>query len=910
MHRSFSLPKTQRWLFALSTVIVLFAIPASVFAAPAVAPGPEKLLLWPDQAPVGDGQYETSQASITVYRPAAEHANGAAAVICPGGGYGRLVTGAEGHGIARWLNQHGIAGVVLEYRMPRGRCLVPLLDAQRALRTVRTRAKQWNIDPIRIGIMGFSAGGHLASTAGTHFDSGDPQASDPIQRVSSRPDFMILIYPVITMGAKTHAGSKVNLLGPDPKPETACLFSNEKQVTKQTPPTFLAHARDDKPVPPDNSRMLFESLKAHKVAAEYLELPSGGHGLNGYQGPMWDAWQTRSLEWLAAQKIIPTRDLSPAPSAKHNLLHGSIRTDAARQKPNVLLVLTDDQGYGDLSCHGNPVLKTPHLDRLHAQSVRFTDFHVAPMCTPTRGQIMTGRDCLHNGAYCVCSGKTFIRPRIPTMPELFAAAGYRTAIFGKWHLGDNYPHRPQDRGFQQAVHHLSWGITSTPDYWNNDYFDDQFRHNGCVKQYPGYCTDVWFNEASQWIKSCHQQKEPFLCYLAINAPHGPFFVPDKYRRPYASLDHDTASFLGMVANIDDNMGRLETILQQTGLRDNTILIFMTDNGGTGGVKLYNAGMRGAKASLYEGGHRVPCFIRWPAGGLRPAGDVAMLTECQDLLPTLLDLCGIPAPKESRFDGTSLVGLLRGQDQPELSQRMLVVQYSGLFNTVPQRGDSAVLWNQWRLVSGRELYNIKVDPGQKREVAAGHPETVEKLRSHYQAWWSRVEPTLGEYVPITLGSDRENPTCLTAIDWLAPKQVVCAQDYDVRQLNEYKAPVTSLPGGRPAVLLNSPWNLMVEQAGDYEFSLRRWPVEANAPITAGLPIYKGVDGDYPAGRALPIVKARLRIGPVDESKMVASGDKAVTFNIRLTAGKATLQTWFYDSNGKELCGAFYVYVCRK
>jgi len=269
--------------------------------------------LWPGRAPVGEGQFEAAEASITVHRPPPGKANGAAIVICPGGGYGGLVIGAEGHGIAKWLNGHGIAGIVLQYRLPKGRPFVPLLDAQRAIRTVRANAQPWDIDPHRIGIIGFSAGGHLASTAGTHFDRGDPQAADPIARVSSRPDFVILIYPVVTMSETTHGGSKTNLLGRDPKPELVELFSNEKQVTGQTPPMFLAHAQDDKVVTPDNSRMLHEALRAHGVATEYLQLPSGGHGLNGYKGPMWDAWQAKSLAWLAAQKLIPARD-STAPA--------------------------------------------------------------------------------------------------------------------------------------------------------------------------------------------------------------------------------------------------------------------------------------------------------------------------------------------------------------------------------------------------------------------------------------------------------------------------------------------------------------------------------------------------------------------------------------------------------------------
>jgi acetyl esterase/lipase len=276
-----------------------------------LADGVEMGPLWPDKAPVGDGTFEAANANLTVHLPAPDKANGAAVVICPGGGYQRHVVGAEGHEIARWLNSHGIAGIVLEYRMPQGRPFVPLLDAQRAIRYVRSRAADWRIAPDRIGIMGFSAGGHLASTAGTHFDDGDPKSADPVARLSCRPDFTILVYPVVTMGDKTHSGSKKNLLGPDPKPEMVELFSNEKQITAKTPPAFLAHAIDDKPVPPENSRQFAEAMKAHNVPVKYLELPNGGHGLNHYQGPSWDAWQKQSIEWLRAMSFTSRPALKP-----------------------------------------------------------------------------------------------------------------------------------------------------------------------------------------------------------------------------------------------------------------------------------------------------------------------------------------------------------------------------------------------------------------------------------------------------------------------------------------------------------------------------------------------------------------------------------------------------------------------
>ncbi len=284
-------------------VSMLTLIGSSLVATADDTASRERIALWNGRAPIGGGQFEAAEVWITVHRPM--EPNGAAVVICPGGGYGGLVTGAEGHGIAKWLNVHGIAGVVLEYRLPKGRSSVPLLDAQRALRTIRANAKKLQIDSTKIGIMGFSAGGHLASTAATHFDGGDPKATDAVDRVSCRPDFAILVYPVISMGGTTHRGSRTNLLGKDPSPELVELYSNEKQVTKQTPPTFLAHAKDDKPVPIENSRVFHKALQAKGVASKLLELPSGGHGLNGYKGPMWDAWQEQSLAWLAELKFFP-----------------------------------------------------------------------------------------------------------------------------------------------------------------------------------------------------------------------------------------------------------------------------------------------------------------------------------------------------------------------------------------------------------------------------------------------------------------------------------------------------------------------------------------------------------------------------------------------------------------------------
>jgi acetyl esterase/lipase len=278
-------------------LLLLLALRAVAVEGPAPVAEPIRLPLWTTGAPDGKGGIDAAgKPSITVHRAAKP--NGTAVIICPGGGYGGLVTGAEGHGIARWLNEAGITGVVLEYRLPAGRSEVPLLDAQQAIRLTRHHASEWKVRTDRVGIIGFSAGGHLAATAATHFDGGAADVKDPAARLGSRPDFAILVYPVITMGTQTHGGSRQNLLGSNPSASLVKRFSCEEQVTAATPPVFLAHAVDDHAVTIENSRMFAAALKAKGVPHRLLELPNGDHGLNGYQGPSWDAWQRESLQWI------------------------------------------------------------------------------------------------------------------------------------------------------------------------------------------------------------------------------------------------------------------------------------------------------------------------------------------------------------------------------------------------------------------------------------------------------------------------------------------------------------------------------------------------------------------------------------------------------------------------------------
>jgi arylsulfatase A-like enzyme len=543
-------------------------------------------------------------------------------------------------------------------------------------------------------------------------------------------------------------------------------------------------------------------------------------------------------------------------------------------RPNAVLILTDDQGYGDLSCHGNPVLRTPNLDKLYAESIRFTDFHVAPMCTPTRGELLTGQQAFRNGAVRVSNGKSMIRRSIPTLADMFWAGGYATGHFGKWHLGDNHPYRPQDRGFDETVHHGAWGVTSMADYWDNDYFDDTYAHNGKLEKYEGYCTDVWFNEAMKWMRQQHEQKRPFFCYLPTNVPHWPDLVEEKYQEKYSV---ECAGFFGMIAQFDENMGRMERFMQDSGLKENTIFIFMTDNGSWAGTGVFNAGMRGRKMEYYEGGHRVPFFLRWPAAGLDRPRDIDELTHGTDLLPTLLDLCAIDELADAHLDGTSLAGLIRGT-APGLPDRKIVVQYKDLDDP------GAVLWKKWRLVHGNELYNLAEDPGQQNNVLEQYPEVAAELRVHYAEWLEEMRPLQTQVTAISVGVDSEPTAMLCSANWRGP-----GVDTWEDLLKDYEK--------------NGYWDLQVEKSGNYRIELYGWPKQAGAAFGDPFTGFTRVPGR-------DVAEAVLRIGGNELTKKTAPTESCASFTVPLEKGKQLrLQSWLYDKAGNDLGGAFFVYVTR-
>ena len=337
----------------------------------------------------------------------------------------------------------------------------------------------------------------------------------------------------------------------------------------------------------------------------------------------------------------------------------------------------------------------------------------------------------------------------------------------------------------------------------------------------------------------------------------------------------------MIANLDENIGRLEAFLAETELRSNTILIFMTDNGTIAGEKVFNVKMRGKKRSLYEGGHRVPLFIRWPEGGIEGGRDIDYLAHCQDLFPTLADLCGIKSGEEIEFDGVSLAPLLRNKNEtfPD-SSRMLVVQYGSEEQNL-KKSNAAVLWKKWRLVKGKELYRIDADPGQENNLIHEHPEVAGKMRQYYEQWWAEAYPEFQKTRFINIGSKKANPMMLYSSDWYG----------------SYADNFGNLAKGNRI----GEWKVDIMREGTYTFTLSRWPFEAHAALDVEL------DGPHGKGRAVPIREARLQIGDIDETQTAPRGTKFVRFTVDLAKGKQVLRTWFHDAEGIPLCSAYYVKI---
>jgi arylsulfatase A-like enzyme len=472
------------------------------------------------------------------------------------------------------------------------------------------------------------------------------------------------------------------------------------------------------------------------------------------------------------------------------------RASGTEARPNILLIMTDDQGYGDLGVHGNSKIRTPNLDRFARESARLKSFFVSPVCSPTRASLMTGRYNFRTGVVDTYAGRSLMHPGETTIAEVLAAAGYRTGIFGKWHLGDNAPMRPIDRGFQEALVIKGGGIGQASDPpGGSSYTDPILQHNGRPEKYQGYCSDIYTTAAIDFLGASGDR--PFFAYLSFNCPHDPLeappaelatyqstkFAPDELPRPDPpntpnsfSPAESVARVYAMVTNIDTNVGRILSALESHGLTHDTIVIFLTDNGPA--KARFNAGLRGVKGSVYDGGIHVPFYIRWPARF--PSGRVVdRIAAHIDVFPTLLAACGVAAPDGLRLDGRSLMPLLSGPADVPWPDRTLFFQWHRGDRPEQDRAFAARSQKykllraepplESRKVPPLELFDMETDPGEQHNLATDQPQIAERLHAEYLAWFQDVSATRGfEPVRIEIGGARESPTILTRQDWRGPR----------------------------------------------------------------------------------------------------------------------------------------------
>jgi len=567
--------------------------------------------------------------------------------------------------------------------------------------------------------------------------------------------------------------------------------------------------------------------------------------------------------------------------------------------PNVLLIVTDDQGYGDLGCMGNPYLRTPILDQLYANSMTLSDYHTEPMCSPTRSSLLTGMHSMRAGVWSTLNGRYYLRPDIKIISNYFQDSGYRTGLFGKWHMGDNYPYHPQNRGFDESLTFGGGVIGETPDHWNNRYFDDVYLHNGQSAQYHGYCTDIWFQEAMDFTKCCGDQ--PFFCYLPTNAPHDPYFVDPEYFEPYLvmGLPERLSRFYGMISCIDKNIGKMLQCLQEQYKLENTIIVFFGDNGSSGvqtdaqGHVLdgYNAGLRGKKGQVFEGGHRNNCIIHWEGSPYGAPKKINGLTSVMDLMPTLLSCCDIPYPDD--LDGIDLTENFKTGKPVE--NRELIIHCMQL-DTPKKYKDYTVLTDRWRLVKQDQtmmLFDFEHDPGETQNIAFQNPALVQHFLKDYEQWWEHIGDVRDDFSWILVGHPNEPETALTCHAWHDCDSLA----YSQRHI-------------RKGIEGSGFWPLEVCQEGTYRFELRRWCKDSSIGLRDAPPAEKGDAryDDLPEGQRSYIESSSITVQGHCEYALVSEQDESTVFVLPLKAGKTKLQTWFYCKDGKVF-GAYYVYITR-
>lgn len=565
----------------------------------------------------------------------------------------------------------------------------------------------------------------------------------------------------------------------------------------------------------------------------------------------------------------------------------------------VILVVIDDIGYGDIDALSPSDLETPNLDQLYRESIRLTDFHVATTCSPTRGSLMTGRYVNAGGVWHTIAGREILRESEQTMAEVFQFNGWRTGIFGKWHLGEGYPFSPRFRGFDVSVIHGGGGVGQGPDAWKNDYYSgvdfdgnptrpDTYFENGVPFEAQQFCTDVWFQRAKEFVRQSVSDDRPFFCYLPTNAAHGPFHAPHGFKK----------GFDGLIENVDTNMGQLDRFLEELQIKDDVLLVFTTDNGTTG-KRL--GGLRDRKGSHYDGGHNVPCFWRWKNGGIAgettAARDINSLTAVMDFLPTFASMLNLSRPEHPHpWHGIDLTPMLTDENFLPRA-RSLVVD--------TQRGRDLIQWkrtcimhdevvdgeitHKWRLTKNSkespfELYDFLVDRETKNDLTTEGFALLPELVETYIAWWDEIVVGSETYPAFTIDDRFEDEITLFAHSWIGQ---------DASPWNQSHV-VNAGKGSRKQ-------SIRFARTGKYRFELRRWPREDGGAICSSGTLVQGV--------AINVEKASIEIEGVGAStRLIEPDDLEAVFEFDVDSTEpTTITTAFLDSQNEVLAGAYYVYV---
>ncbi|MCX6876843.1 MAG: arylsulfatase [Verrucomicrobia bacterium] len=553
---------------------------------------------------------------------------------------------------------------------------------------------------------------------------------------------------------------------------------------------------------------------------------------------------------------------------------------AAAERPNVVLILTDDQGYGDLSSSGNPYLRTPNLDRLRAESTDFSRCIAAPGGAATRAELLSGKHEFRCGISHSTAGRNLIRREVPLLSDVLVSAGYRTAIIGTWDLGEAYPCRPEDRSFQDVFVHGGGGIGQTPDRWGNAYVDPWIRRKSGWEATQGYCTQVFVAEAKRWLAARAEDQQPFFLYLALNVPHAPYEAPAGTAKRFlqAGLKEPSASFYAMIEDLDTKVGDLLAELERLQLAAATIVVFLGDNGSACGI--WNAGMRGTKGSPDDGGVRVPACIRWPEK-IAPKRVVTSLTSPLDLFPTLVRLCGVALPADSSGDGLDLSAALLGKAEFPTGRILFthVGQWPG--DDPPERHRSqgfAVRDQRW-LLSGLELFDMAADPGQQTNVFEQHTADAARLLGAYGTWWNSIRATVREPVRYIIGDFHQPVVRLTAADWWPSREVNgAASAASLSTQAAIRRTLTTLAAGGVVAETSGHWKLRAASAGHYRITLAPLPAEASEEERAKI-------GQLKAGTV------HLRTGKREVRMDLLKGASAVTLRLDLAVGELDLEAWF-------------------